>query len=111
MTRRNLTPGQQSTQSAHAFIDFVLRYPADSLAWHKQSDYLCLLSVADEKELYELAEKARTKGIKVVEFYEPDLDMALTAIALEPTEASRKLCSSLPLMLKEKKPHVPSGTT
>ncbi len=84
-------------------IDFCLKYPADSLAWHKKSNYLCQLAVEDEKELYELAEKAEQKGIKVMRFFEPDLNNQLTAICLEPTEASRKFTSSIPLMLREKK--------
>jgi hypothetical protein len=44
--------------------------------------------------------KAEERGIKVLAFREPDLENQLTAIALEPTEASRKLISNLPKMLK-----------
>ena len=83
-------------------IDFVLKYPADSLAWHKQSNYLCQLSVENEEALYKLMDKADIKGIKYVAFREPDLDNQLTAICFEPTVAAKKLTSSLPLMLKEK---------
>lgn len=97
-----MSPGYQAVQSSHCLIDFVLKYPADSLAWHKHSNYLAQLSVKDEKELYEFAEKCKAKGIKIMEFREPDLNMELTAICLEPTEASKKITSSIPLMLKEK---------
>jgi uncharacterized lipoprotein YddW (UPF0748 family) len=89
-------------QSSHALIDFILKYPADALMWHKDSNYLAQLSVPDEDALYKLLEKARARGIKVVPFFEPDLNNQLTAICLEPTEESRKLTSSLPLMLKDK---------
>lgn len=84
-------------------IDFVIKYPGQSRQWHQDSNYLAQLSCKDENELEELAKKAELKGIKVVRFYEPDIDNQLTAIALEPSDESRRLTSSLPLMLKEKK--------
>lgn len=51
-------------------------------------------------------EKAIAKGIKVVPFYEPDMDNQLTAICLEPCEQSRKITSSFPLMLKQPRPEL-----
>jgi hypothetical protein len=33
-------------------------------------------------------------------FREPDINNEITAIAVEPSEKSRKLCSNLPLALK-----------
>jgi hypothetical protein len=47
-----------------------------------------------------ILERAKQKDILFTTFREPDIDDALTAIALEPGEASRKLCSSLPLAFK-----------
>ena len=47
--------------------------------------------------------KARLKGINVTEFFEPDLGNVLTAITLEPSILSKKLCSNLPLILKHNK--------
>jgi len=44
--------------------------------------------------------KAKQRGIEYIEFYEPDINNELTAIALEPGEKSKKLISNLPLMLK-----------
>ncbi len=101
MTRRDLSPGYQAVPSSHCMIDFILKYPTIAKEWHERSNYLAQLSVSTERDLYDLLEKAERKGIKVVPFYEPDLDGELTAITFEPTEASKKLCSSLPLMLKE----------
>lgn len=101
MTRRDLSPGYQAVQSSHALIEFILKHPELSGKWHEESNYLGQFSVADEEQLYLLLEKARSKGLKVVPFYEPDIDNQLTAIALEPTAEARRLTSQLPLMLKE----------
>ena len=103
ITRRDLEPGYQSVQSSHALIDFCFQYPDTAKEWHKNSNYLCQLSVANENELYELAAKAEQRGIKIAKFFEPDVNNELTAICLEPGEATKKLTSKLPLMLKELK--------
>jgi hypothetical protein len=47
-----------------------------------------------------LSEKLTWKGILFSKFHEPDLDNELTAIAIEPSSESRKIVSSMPLMLK-----------
>jgi len=78
----------------------VIQYPSESRQWHFESNYLCSLSIKDEYSLEVLSQKALELGIKVVKFYEPDLDGALTAICLEPSEKTRKLTSKLPLMLQ-----------
>ncbi len=100
MTRRDLPPAVQAVQSTHAAIDFVLKYPADALGWHKYSNYLGQLSCANEEELEKLMSKADQRGIVYVEFREPDLDNQLTAVCFEPTIETKKLLSSCPLMLK-----------
>lgn len=87
-------------QSSHALIDFVMKYPAESHSWHKDSNYLCQLSIENEHELEQLAIKCEQRGLKVVRFHEPDLDNQLTAISLISCEISRKITSSLPLMFK-----------
>jgi hypothetical protein len=79
-----------------------MRYPAESHKWHKDSNYLCQLSVENELELEILANKAEKEGLKVIRFYEPDIGNQLTAICLEPSEKVKYLTSSLPLMLKTK---------
>ena len=64
--------------------------------WKVESSYLILVSVPDEDALRTFASDFWRRA----EVYEPDLNDELTAIALEPSEAARKLCSNLPLILK-----------
>ena len=101
VTRRDLPPAVQAVQSSHCFVDYVLRHPAESLQWNRNSNYMAMLSVKDENDLYKLMEKADAKGIKYQVFREPDLDNVITALCFEPTLESKKLCSSIPLMFKE----------
>jgi hypothetical protein len=89
-------------QSAHAAIDFQHEHVDISKQWQTQSNYLALLTVADEQELIKLISKAILMGIKHTIFREPDLNNEITAVALEPSELSKKITSSCPLMGKEK---------
>ncbi len=101
ITRRDLHPGYQAVQSAHAAVDFQHQYPDISKKWNKESNYLIILSVENEEQLLLFLEKVKYRDIKYTEFREPDIDNQLTAIAIEPGENSRKLTSKLPLALKE----------
>jgi len=96
-----MTPAYQSVQSGHATIQFIFDYPDIAKKWFIESNYLIYLSVQDEKSLKQLISKAKEKGIKVSVFREPDIENAITAIALEPSDATRRITSSLPLALKE----------
>lgn len=88
-------------QSAHAAIDFQHEYPEESKLWQTKSNYLALLTVADEEALINLITKAILLGIKHTIFREPDLGNEITAVAFEPTDAAKKLTSSCPLLGKE----------
>lgn len=90
----------QAVQSAHAAIDFILKYPEIASEWHKDSNYLVLVSVESEDKLRKLLDKAQLRDIKTLEFTEPDIGNQLTAIALEPSLQTQKLISNLPLTLK-----------
>jgi len=96
-----LSPGLQTAQLVHSAIEFSLKHPQETLNWHNLSNYIVCLSVADEKSLHMLKEKAEQREIFCVPFFEPDLNNQLTALTLEPCEASKKLCSNIPLALKE----------
>ena len=101
MTRSDLSSGAQAVQSCHAFREFGAKHPDLEDRWYRGSNVLALLSVADESRLRCLLQQAAVAGIRYAEFYEPDQDGALTAVALEPGPRSRRLCRSLPLTLGE----------
>jgi len=56
-----------------------------------------LLAARDELSLGWLRADAVAAGLRLTSFQEPDLDNALTALALEP--AARRLVADLPLAL------------
>lgn len=101
ITRRDLHPGYQAVQSTHAGIGFQHEYPEIAKQWYNQSNYLVQLSVENEERLFLCLEKFKYYGLKTYEFREPDIGNQLTAIAVEPSEKTRKLTSKLPLALKE----------
>jgi hypothetical protein len=84
----------------HAGIQFTFEHPEYAEHWYKQSNYLGLLSVADEQELTKLIEQAAANDIRFSIFRESDIEDQITAIALAPGPKSKKLCSKLPLALK-----------
>ena len=101
VTRRDLTPGYQAVQPAHALAEFAIKYPRVFKFWQVNQKNLIVLSVANELALNDLFNKAQSAGIKSVLFKEPDIGNEATAIALEPCELTYKLTSSIPLALKE----------
>lgn len=100
MVREDISVPQQAIQSGHAAIQFQHDHPEIARQWHEQSKYLAYLSAHNESHLKELIYKAEIRNIKYSIFTEPDIGDEITAIALEPSDASRRLCSSLPLAMK-----------
>lgn len=101
VTRRDIAPGYQAVQSCHAIRQFSAEHPEVDSEWFNKSNYLALLSVADEKELMRLIVAADDCGLKWSAFREPDVGGAITAIAIEPHPKTQELCKSLPLALKD----------
>ena len=101
VSRRDLPIAYQAVQSGHAAIDFQHEHPELAKEWQTKSNYLAFLTAADEADLIKLITKAILTGIKHTVFREPDIDNQITAVAFEPSEASRKLTSSCPLLGKE----------
>ena len=101
IVRSDLIIAQQIVQAAHAGIDFQHQHPEIAKQWNKESNYLIILSVENEEQLLLYLEKFKFYNIKTTTFREPDIGNKITAIAVEPSEKTRKLTSKLPLALKE----------
>lgn len=101
VTRRDIAPGYQAVQSCHAMRQFTAEHPDRDGEWFTNSNYLALLSVADEVELMRLLTEAKDAGLRWSAFREPDIGGAITAIAIEPHPKAAQLCRGLPLALKE----------
>jgi len=102
VTREDISKGYQGVQGIHAAIQFAIEHPQLNKEWFEKSNYLGFLSVNNEKDLLDLSQKALELGIELSIFREPDIDNAVTAIALAPGKKSKKLCSKLNLAMKEK---------
>lgn len=100
ITRKDLSAGYQAVQSGHALVEFTMEHPEIADEWHKNSNYLCLLSVDNENDLYTLVCRAKDENLKLSVFREEDIGNEITAICLEPGERSKKLCSNLKLALR-----------
>jgi len=73
-------------------------HPALERSWFRTSNRLVLVRVEGEPALRCLLEEARVLGLSASAFVEPDLDNALTSIALEPGAKASRLCRRLPLL-------------
>lgn len=91
----------QATQAVHAALTFAVEHPHLAAAWHDSSNYLIVLGAADEAELVQLVGRARQSLLNVTEFHEEDLEDQLTGIVIEAGPVASRLCSSLPLLLRE----------
>ncbi len=103
ITRRDLSPGYQAVQPAHALAEFAVTHSDTFKNWMEVGKNLIVLSTTNEKQLLKLAEQFEEKNLKYVLFREPDIGNKATAIAVEPNEEAYKITSSLPLALKEEK--------
>lgn len=101
VTRRDLIPGYQAVQPAHALAEFQAKHPRIFRNWQTNHKNLAILAVRNEKELLAIIEKAGELRIKHAPFKEPDIGNETTAVALEPCESTYRLVSQLPLALKE----------
>ena len=102
ITREDISAGYQCVQSAHALMQFSMENSELTKQGFERSNYLCSLSVRNEKELQELICKAKEEDIIISIFREPDINNEITAIALSPGEKSKLLTRNLKLALKGK---------
>ena len=95
VVRRDLPPGLQVAQLCHAMRAFADEHGEVERQWFERSNTLVCLSVRDREALEALAREARSWGIEASLFCEPDLDGALTALAIGPR--GKRLCRKLRL--------------
>ena len=69
--------------------------------WLHASNFLVVVAAPDERALAELAARAVEEGIVRSIVREPDIGNEITAVALQPGPEARRLCSQLPLALKQ----------
>ena len=96
-----MSAGYQSVQPAHALAQFAIEHKDIFQNWQTNHKNLIVLSVEDENELTMLLLRARSEGLKISAFLEPDINNELTAIAMEPHEETYAMTSHLPLALKD----------
>jgi hypothetical protein len=77
-----------------------MEFPKQSRDWHTNSNYLAVLQVDDEDHLLEISKLLYEEGVRHVQFREPDIGYTLTALAIEPGDHTRRICSKLPLALR-----------
>lgn len=99
--RADLPAGLQAAQAVHAAFQFCNEYPEATWPWYRQSNYLIIVAVPDVDALVDLARAAGRLEIDHVVVEEPDIETKYTAVALAPVPAARRLCSSLPLALRD----------
>lgn len=84
-------------QGIHAAFGFAVHHLAVTTEWHRDSQFVVVVSVPDEAALLALSQTALALGVEPYVWHEPDQDGEATAIALTPGPGAMKLCSSLPL--------------
>lgn len=97
ITHSGLPPNYQLPQIVHAAIQFANNFPNEQIEWFNTSNTIVILATKDEDDLIALTKKLEQDGIKHSKFYEPDINNALTSIAIVPGPRVKKYCSNLPL--------------
>lgn len=98
ITHEGLSVGQSFAQLIHVFREFINDYPDVEREWFSVSNYIVVLRVKSSKELESLLQHATLNNVKTSQFYEPDFNNELTAIAIEPGKNSERLCKGIPLL-------------
>ena len=97
MTRNDLTLSYQLPQTIHAAIQFANDYYNEFGYNLSANTTVVALAAKDLKELELFTKKLDEIGSRYSKFYEPDIGNELTAIAIVPSPANKKLCSKFKL--------------
>jgi len=93
---RHLSPEYQAVQASHVAFKAGMEFNGLSDPSHT---FFTLCGVKDENELREIKELAKSRMLSVVEFEEPDYNIGLSAIAIEPIfGVQRKIFSRYKLL-------------
>lgn len=84
-------------QSIHAAFLFAKNNPTVTSQWLNDSQYLIVVSVANEHDLLGVVEAAKRQNLDYCLWAEPDLGNEYTALTLSPGLIASKLCANLPL--------------
>jgi len=96
--RADLAPGPRSTQAVHAAFEFAVEHPDATRSWCPGT-----LVLVESDDLDAFLIRVKNAGVAHTATREPDYDDLLTAVAMEPSVAARRLCANLPLMHREDK--------
>jgi hypothetical protein len=89
----------QIAQACHGIRQFSEDHPTIDAEWFTKSNYVAALN-ASEQQISDLIQKSVQHNIAFSTFRENDLDDEITVLVLAPGDASRKICSCLPLALR-----------
>lgn len=81
ITRQDLSLGQKIVQSNHASTQYLIDHSPHKKGEWNNGSIICL-ELGNEKSLKRWIKKLEAQGIKYSLFREPDLDHAITAIAI-----------------------------
>lgn len=101
ITRRDLSPGLQCAQVAHAAFQFAYEHRPLAAQWLQESNFVVILSEENEERLIAFGKWIEQNNIPVTWFTEPDINDQVTAIALAPSPRTVELCQTLPLAMRE----------
>lgn len=99
VVRADLPPGLLASQAVHAGQRFMVDHPEVASRWMQASNVVAIVTVPDAGAVAELHDQARRMGLAASAFHDDDLAPALTSVALEPGQFSRRLCRHMPLAL------------
>jgi len=94
LVRQDISPGYQIAQSIHAKDQFTHDFPEEERKWYTNSNTIVVLGVKNEAALKAFVCLTESQGLRHSLFYEPDINQ-YTALTIEPSEATAKLCANL----------------
>jgi peptidyl-tRNA hydrolase len=103
VVRSDLSPGLQASQAVHVAHQFALDYQDAFEEWHRTSNTVVIVAALDADALGAVHAQAISAAVQVSAFSDDDIPGSrLTALALGPCPAAKRICQPLPLALQRK---------